>query len=261
MEERAFLLRRRAQPRAEETLLARASPSIDAAIERGSGRDRGLGLEKKKFPRCGNANPAADTERDMQADPPHQRERSDDARLAAWRAGDARAAAALVQLHYRGLTRFFRRKVGDPSKDDLVHETLLACLESAARFRGQSCFRTFLFGIAHRVLASHLRRLARRSAWHLDDCELEELPASAACPIAPLAAAREHTRLQQALRRLPPSQRQALELHYWQDLTAAQIGARIGVPLGTAKTRLRDGRRALEAALTKPVARAARAAR
>jgi RNA polymerase sigma-70 factor (ECF subfamily) len=44
-----------------------------------------------------------------------------------------------------------------------------------------------------------------------------------------------------ALRRLPRPQREALVLAYWGGLTADQIAARAGVPLGTAKSRIRLG--------------------
>jgi RNA polymerase sigma-70 factor, ECF subfamily len=44
-----------------------------------------------------------------------------------------------------------------------------------------------------------------------------------------------------ALRRLPPPQREALVLAYWGGLTADEIARRSGVPLGTAKSRIRMG--------------------
>jgi RNA polymerase sigma-70 factor (ECF subfamily) len=44
-----------------------------------------------------------------------------------------------------------------------------------------------------------------------------------------------------ALGRLPDPQREALVLAYWGGLTADQIAARAGVPLGTAKSRIRLG--------------------
>jgi RNA polymerase sigma-70 factor (ECF subfamily) len=44
-----------------------------------------------------------------------------------------------------------------------------------------------------------------------------------------------------ALRRLPDPQREALVLAYWGGLTADQIAGRVGVPLGTAKSRIRLG--------------------
>jgi RNA polymerase sigma-70 factor (ECF subfamily) len=44
-----------------------------------------------------------------------------------------------------------------------------------------------------------------------------------------------------ALRGLPETQREALVLAYWGDLTADQIARRAGVPLGTVKSRIRLG--------------------
>jgi RNA polymerase sigma-70 factor (ECF subfamily) len=64
-------------------------------------------------------------------------------------------------------------------------------------------------------------------------------------PEAQPAPAAEHadTRevLQQALRRLPESQREALVLAYWGGMTADEIARRNAVPLGTAKSRIRLG--------------------
>jgi RNA polymerase sigma-70 factor (ECF subfamily) len=59
--------------------------------------------------------------------------------------------------------------------------------------------------------------------------------------------------VQEALRDLPPAQREALVLAYWAGLTAEQIASRERIPLGTAKSRLRLGLVKLRTALD-PVA-------
>ena len=47
--------------------------------------------------------------------------------------------------------------------------------------------------------------------------------------------------VREALRALPDAQREAVVLAYWGGLTADQIAKRAGVPLGTAKSRIRLG--------------------
>lgn len=54
-----------------------------------------------------------------------------------------------------------------------------------------------------------------------------------------------HVTLVAALQRLPPTQREALVLHYLADLPVAQIAAQLGVPEGTVKARLSRGRAAM----------------
>src|SRR5689334_21048664 len=107
--------------------------------------------------------------------------RADDdaARLRAWREGDRAAGAALFERYHGSLARFLHNKVSEAGREDLIHATFLACLASAARFRGESRFRTFLFGIAHNVLGAHLRRLGRRMARLGSQSELDAAAATA----------------------------------------------------------------------------------
>ena len=55
--------------------------------------------------------------------------------------------------------------------------------------------------------------------------------------------------VREALDALSPSHREVLELGYDADLTQASIAARLGVPLGTIKSRMHHALRALRAAL------------
>jgi RNA polymerase sigma-70 factor, ECF subfamily len=68
-----------------------------------------------------------------------------------------------------------------------------------------------------------------------EEPRLEDRPA----PMAELGSERRAVR--EALRRLPDPQREAVVLAYWGGLTADQIATRAGVPLGTAKSRIRLG--------------------
>lgn len=52
-----------------------------------------------------------------------------------------------------------------------------------------------------------------------------------------------------AIRALPPEQRAAIALHYFEDLSVAEVAVALMVPAGTVKTRLMHARRKLRAAL------------
>ena len=60
----------------------------------------------------------------------------------------------------------------------------------------------------------------------------------------------ERERLRRALEALPAEQRAALELAYFGHLTQVQVAQRLGVPLGTIKSRLSLALRKLNAALS-----------
>lgn len=166
--------------------------------------------------------------------------------LAAWRGGDRSAGAALFDRYYDGLSRFFANKVPEAHQEDLLQESFLAVVENVARFEERSSFRTYLFAIAHRILNDHIRKLARRNARE-STADLETISAADLGP-SPASGATQHEQqriLLEALRHIPLIHQVALELHYWENLTQQEIAEVLGVPLGTAKTRIRDGQRHL----------------
>jgi RNA polymerase sigma-70 factor (ECF subfamily) len=172
----------------------------------------------------------------------------DAALLEAWRRGDRSAAAELFERYYPNVARFFHNKVSDAAQADLVQKTFLGCLEGAARIRGPTGFRPFLFGVARHVLVDHLRERGRRLARLGPELDVDETPAVSfgLSPITSAVRREEQRLLLEGLRRIPLLHQVALELHYWEGLTAAEIGEVLAVPRSTAKTRLRDGRAYLE---------------
>ena len=171
---------------------------------------------------------------------------SDAQLLEAWAGGDKSAGEALFERHFEAVARFFRNKLSaDAAHEDLIQQTFLGCVESRDRFRGEASFRSFLFAIAHRQLAKHWRTRSR-DRLDFQTVSVFELDAS---PSAAIAHDQSQQRLLLALRRIPLDSQVALELHYWESLTAAEIGEVLAIPLGTAKTRLRRAKQLLEAEL------------
>lgn len=163
--------------------------------------------------------------------------------LLTWRNGDRAAGEELFERHFDAVARFFRNKV-DRGIDDLIQRTFLACVESKDRFRGESTFRTFLFGVAHNVLGKHFRSKKR----HGDriDFGITSVHDISPSPSVIVAKHREQQVLLQALRRIPLESQVVLELYFWEKLTAAEVAQVVGVPEGTAKTRIRRAKQLLE---------------
>lgn len=174
---------------------------------------------------------------------------SDDELLVAWRAGDQRAGRQLFERHYHAVDRFFRNKAGDEA-GDLAQKTFLGCLESVAadRYRDQDSFRSWLFAIAYRQLCKHYRaRASDQARFDVATVSAHDLDPT---PSAVMAASAEEQLLLAALRQLPLDMQVALELHYWEYMSDAEIAGTLGQPLGTIKSRIRRARQLLGERLT-----------
>ncbi len=173
--------------------------------------------------------------------------RSDGELLTAWGAGDRGAGEELLARHFEAVVRFFHNKI-ERDHDDLIQKTFLGCLEGRAQYRGDGSFRAFLFGVAKNVLGKHLRqRYHEPAALDLAHVSVAELGHS---PSLLVAEDQQQELMLHALRRIPIDHQIVLELHYWEGMTAAEIGEVLGVPLGTAKTRLRRAKQLLAAELS-----------
>jgi RNA polymerase sigma-70 factor, ECF subfamily len=152
----------------------------------------------------------------------------------------------LVELYGRYARRVYGlglRLLGDRGlAEELVQETFLRLWRSAPRFDpARSSVRTFVFTLARRA-AIDLRRRRRAPLDHprqpgppVDDGDFEALLVS--------------LDVRDALEELTPKHREVLELHYRGDLTQRQISERLGVPVGTVKTRAYHALRALKGRL------------
>jgi len=164
---------------------------------------------------------------------------SDEALLRAWRDGDDGAGNALFERYFDALYRFFAHKNVDGDVMDLLQRTLLASVESLARFDGHSSVRTYLYAIARNKLRDYWREKTRRDAIDFGVSSLVDLSPS---PSSVLRANEQQRLLYEALRRLPLDQQISVELHYWEGLTGPELAEVIGVPEGTARGRLHRAR-------------------
>ncbi|HUI26020.1 MAG TPA: sigma-70 family RNA polymerase sigma factor [Candidatus Kryptonia bacterium] len=152
------------------------------------------------------------------------------------------------------------RSLDRATAEEIVQDVFVAVWRRANTYDpARGAFRPWVFQIAqHRVL-NELRRRSRRPQTESDPdgARLAALPDDSAQPAE--AAWREFRReaLQAAFEELPPPQRQALGLSFFEDLTHEQVAAVLNLPLGTAKTRIRTGLQKLRGKLSPEVAAAA----
>ena len=170
---------------------------------------------------------------------------ADDAELlAAWHDGDEGAGAELFSRYFDAVYRFFSSKVIESEVEELTQNTFLGCMEARERFRGDSDFRAYLYGIARNKLLHHLRSKKRTPHFDALDSCIRDLEPSASTIVAERA---EQRILLEALRSIPIDLQIAVELHYWEGLSGRALGEVLGIPEGTVRSRLRRARTALEA--------------
>ncbi len=159
--------------------------------------------------------------------------------------------AALESLYdrYRGAAYALALRVtGDVGlAEDIVQDSFVGVWRNAGRYaETRGSVRGWLLAVVRHRSIDVLRR--RRSDTTLGESEEPaSTPAVLTAPdIWPEVAGHldaEHVR--NALGALPPAQRQSIELAYFEGLTQREIAQKLGVPLGTVKSRMRLGLLAL----------------
>jgi RNA polymerase sigma factor (sigma-70 family) len=175
---------------------------------------------------------------------------SDDALLAGLAAGDPDAAAAFVRRFQRRVYGLALGIVADPrAAEDVAQEALLRAWRHAGSFdprRGGVA--TWLLAIT-RNLAVDVVRARRAVAVDPDVLLALEEPSGAPGPDDLVATGEDVARLRVAIGALPSEQRRALVMAGLLGHTAREVSEAEGIPLGTAKTRIRTALLRLRAAL------------
>jgi len=166
---------------------------------------------------------------------------SDEALVALVARGDENALGELYdrvsRIAYGLAVRVLR---DDRLAEDAVQEGFLAVWRSAAAYRAERAkASTWILTLVHRRAVDLVRREERRRAEPLGE---ETVPGAVGETTDEAAWLRfERERVQAALRRLPDLQREALELAYYGGFSQSELAERLGVPLGTIKSRMFAG--------------------
>jgi len=173
----------------------------------------------------------------------------DETLLAGLGAGDADLAVAFVRRFQRVVYGVALTVTRDPvTAEDVAQQAFEQAWRHAQVYDSRrGSVRAWLTTIAHNLAIDVLR--ARTSA-PVDPADLPALLTAVTDTPERLAVARDSAAgLRRALSQLPGSQARAVAMAGIYGMTARQIAVTEGIPLGTAKTRIRDGMLKLRAAL------------
>ncbi|MGH9197441.1 MAG: RNA polymerase sigma factor, partial [Acidimicrobiia bacterium] len=151
--------------------------------------------------------------------------------------GDRDALQVLIRRHENRVYGLAFRILGDPNDAlDATQDVFILTFRKAKTFRREAAFTTWLY----RLTTNACRDLGRKKA--RTPVPVEEVQAES---VDRADSAEDRIVVEQALRRLPADQREAIVLREIGGLSYEQIGETLKVPVGTVKSRIARGRLAL----------------
>ncbi|MEV5827879.1 sigma-70 family RNA polymerase sigma factor [Spirillospora sp. NPDC052242] len=158
--------------------------------------------------------------------------------------------AVLFDRHYPAIHGYASRRLGPTLADDVAAETFLIAFDRRGSYdASRADVRPWLYGIAsnliarqHRAEARQYRALARAGTPGVDAGHADRVAGR-------LDAQAARGPLARALRKLPRGDRDVLLLVAWADLGVQEAAEALGIPAGTARSRLHRARKKIRAAL------------
>jgi RNA polymerase sigma-70 factor (ECF subfamily) len=155
-------------------------------------------------------------------------------------AGDEAAFAELVGLYGRRLRYYVRKMLGHADAEDVLQDIWLDVYRSVPRLVNAAAFPAWIYRIARDRTYRELRK-RYRAPQPLADEDVAEISDHDAGEFTAEDAERVHA----ALDRLAPEQREVLVLRFLEDMTYEDIARVLGCRLGTVRSRIHYGKRAL----------------
>ena len=128
------------------------------------------------------------------------------------------------------------------SAEDTAQEVFLRIWRALGAFRGEASLSTWVYAITRNACLTAIERMKTAAAESLADPDIMRKAETKEFERAPRESRAD---VQGWLAELPESQRQALTLFYLEERSYKEVAAALGVPMGTVKTWICRGRRAL----------------
>ncbi len=164
---------------------------------------------------------------------------SDDQLVLEFQQGSREAFRELFERYRDPIYGFFRRRLENPSRaEELTQDCFLALLRNASRYEPRASFRSYLYGIAMKMVFAERRKASHET--------------NGANPPEPRAEENLDAALwiRRALDQLEASDREILMLREYEQLSYAEIAGMLRTPVNTVRSRLFRARLALKEQLT-----------
>ena len=126
--------------------------------------------------------------------------------------------------------------------EDTAQEIFLRIWRALGAFRGEASLSTWVYAVTRNACLTAIERMKTAAAESLADPDIMRRAQTRELEQAPRES---RTDVQGWLAELPESQRQALTLFYLEERSYKEVATALGVPMGTVKTWICRGRRAL----------------
>ena len=138
----------------------------------------------------------------------------------------------LLAQHRSVLERFVRFRVSNPfDADDIIQEVCISAYQSFSTLKCTALFKPWLISIARNKCTDYFRRLAKTMELPINEISEGRLSYGRMGIIADNCVG-------DTLDKLGDKDKQVLYLYYFRELSQSEIAKRIGIPLGTVKSRL-----------------------
>jgi RNA polymerase sigma-70 factor, ECF subfamily len=159
--------------------------------------------------------------------------------------GDSDALRPLIGRYRKPLAAVLQRALGaSPDVDDVYQETWMRVVRSAHSYDPSQRFSSWLFAIAFNLVKS---RWAKRS--NFEHVQIPDMPSPQPSVEDRLVEGDRAARVREQIAALPERLSQAILLRYFEELSEKEMSERLGVPVGTVKSRLHTALKKLAALL------------
>ena len=142
----------------------------------------------------------------------------------------------LLRENYRPLERFVKFRIGNrEDAEDVIQEICLAAFQNSSSLNDVSNFKPWLIGIARHKCNDYYRSKAKSAEISFEKIDRETASMS-------IYGFTEQSAVSETIDILDEKYGQILDMYYLMDMPQAEIAKRLGIPVGTVKSRLHNAK-------------------